>query len=229
MTTSLTKSDERTALILMSALTFSTGVFDAIGYLGLDKVFTGNMTGNVVILFMGFGGATGIPVVGPLAALFTFMLGAVVAGRTLRNRVAGWNHHSTGLLVGAGVLLAMVGSALAVQPSLAQAPTNVVLTSLLAFGMGAQAGVARHIGVRDINTVVVTSTIVGLAYDSVLGARLGQTWHRRAFSILLIGLGATTGTLLLRVGIHYGVLLAACVLISVALIGHRLLLSKRSK
>ena len=89
MTNSPTKSDERTALILMSALTFSTGVFDAIGYLGLDKVFTGNMTGNVVILFMGFGGATGIPVIGPLAALFTFMLGAVVAGRTLRNRVAG--------------------------------------------------------------------------------------------------------------------------------------------
>jgi uncharacterized membrane protein YoaK (UPF0700 family) len=121
----------------------------------------------------------------------------------------------------------MVGSALAAQPSLTQAPTNVVLTSLLAFGMGTQAGVARHIGVKDINTVVVTSTIVGLAYDSLLGARLGQSWHRRAFSILLIGLGATTGTLLLRVGIHYGVLLAACVLISVALIGHRLLLSKR--
>ena len=72
-----------------------------------------------------------------------------------------------------------------------------------------------------------TSTIVGLAYDSKLGAKLGQSWHRRAFSILLIGLGATTGAILLRVGIHYGILLAASVLISVALIGHRLLGAKR--
>ncbi|MDX6323371.1 MAG: hypothetical protein QOF52_3229, partial [Propionibacteriaceae bacterium] len=30
---------------LMLALTFSTGIIDAVGYLGLDKVFTGNMTG----------------------------------------------------------------------------------------------------------------------------------------------------------------------------------------
>ena len=37
-------------LPLMLALTFSTGIVDAVGYLGLDRVFTGNMTGNVVIL-----------------------------------------------------------------------------------------------------------------------------------------------------------------------------------
>ena len=30
-------------LILMLALTFSTGIADAVGYLGLDKVFVGNM------------------------------------------------------------------------------------------------------------------------------------------------------------------------------------------
>lgn len=37
-------------LALMLALTFATGIIDAVGYLGLDRVFTGNMTGNVVVL-----------------------------------------------------------------------------------------------------------------------------------------------------------------------------------
>ena len=46
----------RTQLWLMMALTFVTGVVDAVGYLGLDKVFTGNMTGNIVILAMGLAG-----------------------------------------------------------------------------------------------------------------------------------------------------------------------------
>ena len=41
----------------MVALTFVTGLLDAVGYLGLDRVFTGNMTGNVVILGMGLAGA----------------------------------------------------------------------------------------------------------------------------------------------------------------------------
>jgi uncharacterized membrane protein YoaK (UPF0700 family) len=30
----------------MLALTFSTGIGDAVGYLSLDRVFTGNMTGS---------------------------------------------------------------------------------------------------------------------------------------------------------------------------------------
>ena len=47
-----TRSGARVHLVLMLALTFATGVIDAVGYLGLDRVFTGNMTGNVVILGM---------------------------------------------------------------------------------------------------------------------------------------------------------------------------------
>ncbi|MGQ4427380.1 DUF1275 family protein, partial [Streptomyces violaceoruber] len=44
----------------MLALTFATGVVDAVGYLRLDQVFAGNMTGNVVILGMAAtGGGTG--------------------------------------------------------------------------------------------------------------------------------------------------------------------------
>src|SRR5689334_18760462 len=78
------KRQSEMTLVLMLALTFSTGIVDAVGYLGLDKVFAGNMTGNVVILGMAIVGADGLPWVGPLVALIAFMVGAVIGGRTLR-------------------------------------------------------------------------------------------------------------------------------------------------
>src|SRR5699024_1866725 len=63
----------RLDLAMLLLLTFSTGMVDAIGYLGFDKVFTGNMTGNVVILGMGLAGADGVPVLRPALALVFFM------------------------------------------------------------------------------------------------------------------------------------------------------------
>src|SRR6187402_597093 len=90
---------------LMLALTFSTGVIDAVGYLGLDKVFTGNMTGNVVILGMALAGADDLPILGPVIALLTFMCGAAISGRVLRGRPAGWSGLNTTLFGVVGVVL----------------------------------------------------------------------------------------------------------------------------
>jgi uncharacterized membrane protein YoaK (UPF0700 family) len=73
----------------MLTLTFSTGIIDAVGYLGLDRVFTGNMTGNVVILGMGLVPGTGLPIVGPTIALAGFMIGAALSGRVLKPVTAG--------------------------------------------------------------------------------------------------------------------------------------------
>jgi uncharacterized membrane protein YoaK (UPF0700 family) len=77
-------------LAMMLALTFSTGVVDAVGYLGLDRVFTGNMTGNVVILGMAIVGADDLPVLGPVLALAGFLSGAALGGRVLRAAGPGW-------------------------------------------------------------------------------------------------------------------------------------------
>ncbi|WP_035779148.1 YoaK family protein, partial [Arthrobacter sp. 35/47] len=80
---------DRLHLTLMLILTFSTGVIDAVGYLGLDRVFTGNMTGNVVLLGMAVAGGDDLPVLRPALALLFFMVGAVLAGRLLRKAPAG--------------------------------------------------------------------------------------------------------------------------------------------
>ena len=61
-------------------LTFSTGLVDAVSYLGLGRVFTANMTGNIVLLGFGIAGSGGLPVVAPLVSLGAFLVGSAVGG-----------------------------------------------------------------------------------------------------------------------------------------------------
>src|SRR5664279_1269323 len=51
----------RTLLVL----TFTTGLVDAVSYLGLGRVFTANMTGNIVFLGLGLAGSGWLPEVAP--------------------------------------------------------------------------------------------------------------------------------------------------------------------
>ena len=61
-------------------LTFTTGLVDAVSYLGLGRVFTANMTGNIVLLGFGIAGSGGLPVLAPLVSLVSFLLGAGAGG-----------------------------------------------------------------------------------------------------------------------------------------------------
>ncbi|MGO4690128.1 YoaK family protein [Glaciibacter sp. 2TAF33] len=211
---------EKLHLMLMLALTFSTGVIDAVGYLGLDRVFTGNMTGNVVILGMGLLGADQLPVIGPVVALGFFMLGAAVSGRVLRPVPAGWTARSTALFGVVGAILAI--AAIILAPFAGEIPLALqfVITGALGFAMGMQAGTARHIAVKDVTTVVVTSTLTGLAADSTFGGNNRQPWRRRAGAVILIGLGALAGAAALHVDITVGLGIAALITIVVAVLGH---------
>src|ERR1700758_2079197 len=65
-------------------LTLTTGLVDAVSYLALGRVFTANMTGNVVLLGFGIAGSAGLPVVAPLVSLGAFLLGAGVGGMLIR-------------------------------------------------------------------------------------------------------------------------------------------------
>lgn len=220
---------ERWAVGLLLACTFATGVVDAVGYLGLDRVFVGNMTGNVVLLGMAVAGGGDLPVLGPGAALLGFLLGAALGGRALRHRPAGWSGRVSALLLGTGVVF------LAVTVGLATAGVEVVgprdagdgppwlpaVTTALAVAMGVQAAAARHVVVPDLTTVVVTSTLTGLAADSRPGGGSSLRWRRRAGAVLVLVTGAAIGTLLLRLHLAAGPGLAGGVLVGVAVAGHR--------
>jgi hypothetical protein len=67
-------------LLALSLLTLVTGLVDAACYLGLGRVFTANMTGNVVLLAFGAAGAQGLPVLAPTVSLVVFLVGATGGG-----------------------------------------------------------------------------------------------------------------------------------------------------
>ncbi|GAA5230021.1 YoaK family protein [Arthrobacter cryoconiti] len=211
---------DRIHLILMLALTFSTGVVDAVGYLGLDRVFTGNMTGNVVILGMALLGDTGLPILRPVLALLFFMLGAALAGRALRHAHPGWSHRTSMAFftvgLGLGVLALVVGLSVDPVPEL----TGSVVTSGMATMMGIQAAAARKLKVVDVTTVVVTSTITAFASESKLAGGDGKYWARRLLAIILILTGAVVGAAALHIALWLGLAVSAVLTIAVVTLGH---------
>ena len=220
-----TWDDARRHLVLMLALTFTTGIVDAVGYLGLDRVFTANMTGNVVILGMALAGADDLPVLGPALALVGFLAGAALGGRVLRTAPAGWSHRTSNTFAATGVLAVGLGVGALVVPPEEGTVWALVVTTLLAVAMGLQAASARRLAVKDVTTVVVTSTLTGLAADSRLAGGTGDGWARRSLAVALILVGAAVGALLLKVGgdhgIGVGMLFAGVLALVAAALGHR--------
>jgi len=56
-------------------------------YLALGRVFTANMTGNVVPLGFGIAGSAGLPVVAPIVSLGAFLIGGAAGGVLVRRMV----------------------------------------------------------------------------------------------------------------------------------------------
>jgi uncharacterized membrane protein YoaK (UPF0700 family) len=208
-------------LWLMLVLTFTTGINDAVGYLGLDKVFTGNMTGNVVVLGMALVGGSGLPVLGPALALVGFMAGAAVAGRALRHGTRTWHGRTTAIFAAVAVLMLVLGAVLLAVGDDPSRPVGVTVTTTAALAMGMQAAAARVIAVKDVTTVVVTSTITGLAADSDLGSGVGGGTARRASAVVAILAGAAAGAALLKWHLGAGLLLAGVVIAVATWVGDR--------
>lgn len=214
-------SADRLHVWLLLLLTFSTGIIDAVGYLGLDRVFTGNMTGNVVLLGMALTGAADLPVLRPALALAFFMIGAAIAGKVLqKSSKEGWCPRTTSnlLIIGLGMTgLAITTAVVDVQDN---ATLGSVVTSILGLIMGMQAATARGLKVSDLTTVVVTSTITGLAADSSPTGGSNPRWARRTLAIMLILLGALTGAAALAIGLWLGLAISSAITLAVAFTGH---------
>jgi uncharacterized membrane protein YoaK (UPF0700 family) len=72
---------ERAPVGILLATTAVTGIVDAVSFLGLGRVFTANMTGNIVLLGFAAAGAPGLSISRSAVALLAFLSGAVLGGR----------------------------------------------------------------------------------------------------------------------------------------------------
>lgn len=212
----MTRAADRPLLPALFAMTFVTGVVDAVSYLGLGHVFTANMTGNVVLLGFAVAGTSGFSIGLSLTALLGFMAGAVAGGRLGLRR--GEDRHRW-LLVAIAIELGFTAAAtlisIGVHPddrALATYATIVVL----AVGMGLRNATVRRLAVPDMTTTVLTMTITGLAAESAPGSGERRRTVRRVGSIALMGLGALVGALLVRTSVAAALALAVAALLATA-------------
>jgi uncharacterized membrane protein YoaK (UPF0700 family) len=203
------------ALLVM---TFSTGLVDAVSYLGLGRVFTANMTANIVLLGFGIAGSAGLPVVAPLVSLAAFLVGSGVGGMlavTIGDRHAQHVARALGIEIGLVVAAAIIAAAADVRPS---SFSGDALIALLALAMGVRNATVRRLGVPDLTTTVLTMTLTGLAADSRVAGGSGQGSVRRITAVLAMLSGAVAGALLLKISLVPPLLAAAALALLAALV-----------
>lgn len=182
-------------------LTVVTGAVDAVSFIGLDGVFSANMTGNVVMLAIGGAGAREVPITGIMGALLGFLGGAALTARFLRagaSAAARCCGRSSVVLA----LLTCLAALLCLQLWWVPLPSGRAVTgvtALLGLMMGAQAATVRRLAVKDVSSVVVTMTLAGLAADSRTAGGPGGG-GKRLGAVVALAAGAVLGALLLRVG-----------------------------
>jgi uncharacterized membrane protein YoaK (UPF0700 family) len=203
-------------VVTLAALTVVSGFVDAVSFLGLGHVFTANMTGNVVLIGFAAAGAPGFSMAASLTALACFLAGAVVGGHIAR-RVG---RQRNLLLVVMTIEAAGVTAAAVVAgtvPAIGAGWPRYVVIGLLAAAMGTRNAAVRHIGVRDMSTAVLTTTLTGLASDSALAGGTNPTARLGATTVLSMFGGALVGAVLvLHAGATWSLGVAAAVVVVAA-------------
>jgi uncharacterized membrane protein YoaK (UPF0700 family) len=210
------KPARRTLPLVVLALTFTTGVVDAVSYLGLGRVFTGLQTGNVVLLGFALAGAQGFTVAAPAVSLASFFAGAW-AGGGLATRLSRRHRRWFALALTIEAALVALGAAAAVGLSAGTAADRrLVVVALLASAMGLRSATVRRLGVPGLTTTVVTSTITALAAGPEAGGGgvARRLWQLATLTVRLAG--AVAGALLVRVTLVVPFLLVAVVVVLAA-------------
>ncbi len=184
---------QRTLIVLTAA----SGLIDALCYLGLGRVFTANMTGNIVVLGFAAAGAAGFSVPATLTSLIVFVVGAICTSRVIARIPAG--QRSRLLLTAMTTEVTFVGAAAIVAfcvSSVGHGWPRYLLIALLAFAMGVRNATMRRLAVPDMTTTVLTMTVTGLAADSTLGGGRNPAAARRASAVAAMLAGAAVGAAL---------------------------------
>jgi len=203
--------------VTLLVLTFTTGVVDAVSYLGIGRVFTANMTGNVVFLGFGIAGSGGLPVVAPLVSLAAFLVGAG-AGGLLAAKLA--DRHPRHLAWALAIEVTLIAAAAVVAATITVRPNAVsgdTLIAMLAFAMGVRNATVRRIAVPDLTTTVLTMTLTGLAADSPIFGGSGKGSTRRTAAVGVMLAGALAGALLLKASLVLPIATAAGLALAAAL------------
>jgi uncharacterized membrane protein YoaK (UPF0700 family) len=211
---------ERLTVVSLLLLTFATGIVDAVSVLVLGHVFVANMTGNVIFLGFWFVPHSGVDLTAAVVAFVCFMAGTVLGGRLARHidsEVRLW----LAVTLGVEVVVLLALSTLAGSGVLNYHDnTKLILIAGLAIAFGSQNATARQFGIQELSTTVLTSTIVGLGFDSRLAGGSGHREKLRYSVVLTMCAGAVLGATMTRFTVAPVIALAAAmVAVSAAIFG----------
>ena len=191
----------RDALLL--GLTLVAGAVDAVSYLGLGRVFTANMTGNLVLLGLAIGQGQIPEALRSVVALLGFALGAglggwLVGGGRAGERSEHWPSMVTLVLgVELGLLAGFAVAWLLAGPNATSGELEVLI-ALSSAAMGMQSVAGRRLAVAGVTTTYVTGTLVTLMAELAALARRQPGAGRWLGVLLALGVGATIGTVLME-------------------------------
>jgi uncharacterized membrane protein YoaK (UPF0700 family) len=182
--------------LLLVALTISTGAVDAISWLGLGKVFSAFMTGNIAFLGFRVGGAPGPSVPRVLAATAAFAIGAFLAARIVRRAQSTESLWSRPAIVALAGALAFQAAFLALWAAVSGNPSTGsgdVLIALSGVAMGMQTAAIFSLGVRADFTTAATATLAVLMGDLAGWSQTRGERRRLAGTIAGLFVGAVIG------------------------------------
>ena len=189
------------ALLGMTAV---TGLVDAVSFLSLGRVFTANMTGNIVLLAFATAHVSGLSIARSLTALLAFLVGAILGGRVMSRASADSQIRFAGqaFLLEVAFLFAASFCAIGYRIDLLEDSfQSFALITLTALAMGTRNAAVRKLAIPDLTTTVLTLTITGIGADSSLANGNNSRLARRVAAVAAMFLGAALGAVV----IHYSI------------------------
>ena len=166
----------------MVLLAVAAGFSDALGYVGLGRVFTANMTGNTILLGLAIGQGEISAALRSVAALVGFVLGIALAGTIVaRTRVQSiWSMTVTATLAGECLVLLVFtlwGTIASPSPG---SEATIALIVLLATAMGMQSIALHALGVSGVTSTAINATWIEVICSLSSRFRMIRELHARA-------------------------------------------------
>jgi uncharacterized membrane protein YoaK (UPF0700 family) len=199
------------ALLGMTAV---TGLVDAVSFLSLGRVFTANMTGNIVLLAFATAHVPGLSVARSLTALLSFLVGAILGGRIMaRASTDSQTRFAAQVFVlEVAFLFAASFCSIGYRADLLEYSFQpFALIALTALAMGTRNAAVRKLAIPDLTTTVLTLTITGIGADSSLANGNNPRLARRVESVAAMFVGAAFGAVVIHYSISAALWLATAI------------------
>ena len=190
---------------LLVALSFAAGIYEAICFLSLGKVFVGFQTGNIVFLGLGVAGTRPPAASNPVTAVISlaaFAAGAALAMPVLKafdgdqeiedNDISHVWPRRVSITLGIALVL-QVSFLAGWMTTSSPAHPAYILVALGAIAMGLQMNAIRALHVPGISTTALTATVISLASGIATWSLPTSAVRRLTGSMVSTAAGAFVG------------------------------------